>query len=248
MVMSSELLLHITEVSKRFSGIQALKKITLSVDKGETVALIGPNGAGKTTLFDIITGNLRADSGSVKFRDKEITKLSLSETARLGMVRVFQTPRVFAGLTVWENVLIGSKLRKGRGGDMTDRVKQLVDSAGLFKERDQVAASLPFGKKRFLELARALAVAPWMLLLDEPASGLSPEEQRKLVAFLHEELSGGNLHLLFIEHRLPLILELASRVAILNNGEKVFEGSVGESVTDNAIRELYTRGGYVPAT
>lgn len=240
-------LLQVSDVSKRFNGVHALKGVNLTLQRGETVALIGPNGAGKTTLFNVITGNLLPDSGSVTFCSKEISKSSMSDIARLGLVRVFQKPRVFPGLTVWENLLIGCTLRNRKDGQIKDRAGQLAESAGLYKERHQIAGSLPFGKKRFLELARALAVTPSLLLLDEPAAGLSPTEQDKLISIIQKELSDGKLHLLFIEHRSSVIAQLATRVVILSNGQKVFEGAAGESVTDEAIMELYTKVGHVSA-
>lgn len=241
-------LLQVSEVSKRFNGLHALKDVSLSMQSGETVALIGPNGAGKTTLFNVITGNLRPDTGSVKFCGKEITQLSMSDIARRGLVRVFQKPRVFPDLTVWKNLLIGCTVQNNNDGTMKDRVEQLVELSGLFKERNELAGSLPFGKKRFLELARALAVSPSLLLLDEPAAGLSPIEQDKLIKLILKEVVGGKLHLFFIEHRSAIISQLASRVIILSNGKKVFEGAVGQSVTDDAIRELYTKVGHVSAS
>jgi branched-chain amino acid transport system ATP-binding protein len=247
-VEGQQALLQVSDVSKRFNGLHALKGVNLTVRRGETVALIGPNGAGKTTLFNVVTGNFLPDSGSVRFHGQEITKSSMSDIARLGLVRVFQKPRVFPGLTVWENLLIGCSLRNGKDGQIKDYAGQLAESAGLYKERHQIAGSLPFGKKRFLEVARALAVDPSLLLLDEAAAGLSPAEQDKLICLIQKELSEGKLNLLFIEHRSTVIAQLATRVVILSNGQKVFDGVAGESVTDEAIRELYTKVGHVSAT
>jgi branched-chain amino acid transport system ATP-binding protein len=235
------LLLNISDVSKRFNGLHALKRISLSIRNGETIALIGPNGAGKTTLFNVITASLRPDSGSVIFRGKDITRLSVSDIARAGLVRVFQKPRIFPNLSVWENVEIGSAAQSTKNGRIAERTQELVQLAGLFTERNQLAGSLSFGKKRFLELIRALAVVPSLLLLDEPAAGLSPSEQDKLIILLKNKLFEGKLQLLFIEHRPSFIAELATRVVILNNGQKVFEGPAGDSVTDTAILTHYTR-------
>jgi branched-chain amino acid transport system ATP-binding protein len=242
-------LLHVSGVSKRFGGLNALSGVDLLIREGETVALIGPNGAGKTTLFNIITGNLRPDSGSIHFLSKEISGLPMQKVARLGLVRVFQKPRVFPKLSVWENVFIGATANEVSDGKKADdRVAELLAAAGLFDVRNSPAGALPFGQKRLLELARAMAAKPSLLLLDEPAAGLSPEEQGGLINFIKDALASKSLHVLFIEHRSVVISQLASKVVILSNGRKVFEGEAGQAVTEQAIEDLYIKVGYVART
>jgi branched-chain amino acid transport system ATP-binding protein len=239
-------LLQVSEVSKRFGGLKALDGVDLQIHEGETVAVVGPNGAGKTTLFNIITGGQRPDSGSVMFLGREISGLPMQEVARLGLVRVFQNPRVFPKLSVWDNVLIGATAKRVSGSSKAEHLaRELLTSARLYDQRNMPAGALTYGQKRLVELARALATEPSLLLLDEPAAGLSPEEQMWLIDFIKAALNSDSLHVLFIEHRSVVISQLATIVVILSNGRKVFEGASGLAVTESAIENLYIKAGYV---
>lgn len=243
----NDLLLQVSGVSKRFGGVQALKDIDVQMREGEVLALIGPNGAGKTTLFNVITGKHTPDSGSIFFRGQLINGLSLTEIARLGIIRVFQKPRVFLNLTVWENLIIGcSASIKDLHTQAEERAEMLLEQFGLTRDRLIPARGLPFGKKRYLELARALGARPYLLLLDEPAAGLSPEEQEMLVNYLRKAATSNGTHLLFIEHCYGVVSALATKVIILNGGQKVFEGPGESQATREAIETLYLRVSHAP--
>lgn len=235
-------LLHVSGISKQYGRAAALKNIDLLIWENDVTALVGPNGAGKTTLLNIISGWCRPDSGSVKFQGRETTGLSLAQTAKLGIIRVFQKPRVFPQLSVWENVLIGYEaIDHERCSERGERVSELLESVGMYEDRSTPAGSLPFGKKRFLELARALAVRPRLLLLDEPTAGLGPEEQDVLVKLLHNALTAAGVHLLFVEHSLRVVFALATKTILLNCGEKAYEGPAESNTAKEAIEEFYGR-------
>src|SRR5437763_2194503 len=214
-------LLRVEKVSKAFGAVRALEEVSLTINAGEPTAVIGPNGAGKTTLFNMISGVFSPDGGRVVFSGIDITGLSLQEVSRAGIVRVFQNPRVFDNLSVWENVLIGCEsIVPNHYKDAAHLATQLIEAAGLAKSRTFLAKSLTFADKRFLELARAIGRKPRLLLLDEPAAGLSVERQGDWVRFINTTISMTKTSLLFIEHCTAVVAALATRYVILNNGKK----------------------------
>jgi branched-chain amino acid transport system ATP-binding protein len=240
------LLLKVVGVSKTFGAHRALHNVSFDMEQGDRVALIGPNGAGKTTLVNIITGALQPDTGSVHFRGQDITGSTLAEAARRGIIRVFQKPRIFPNLSVWENVLIGCLASSGSASDEIEKqVNMLLEAVGLKEDKFTQAGSLTFANKRFLELIRAFGAKPHLLILDEPAAGLSPTGQELLVEFLNAALDANRSHLLFIEHSPAVISALATKYVILNSGVKVYEGIAKEEATEEAIDNLYVRGGHV---
>lgn len=236
------LALNAKHVCMSFGGIPALADVNLILDRGDVIALIGPNGAGKSTLLKIIAGSLRPDSGSIMLGDRELIGMSPAETARLGIVRVFQKPRVFSDLTVWDNALLGCLAQAHWSDDLARReVEGLLRSAGLLNDRALLAKSLSFGKKRVLEMARAIATRPQILLLDEPAAGLSPSEQASLIEYLRDSVCSKGIGLIFVEHSAAVIFALATKVVILTSGTKVYEGAADADATKEAFARHYSK-------
>jgi branched-chain amino acid transport system ATP-binding protein len=240
----SSALLRIEEVSKTFGSVRVLENISLIIQKGERTALIGPNGAGKTTLFNIISGVLAPDSGRIVFNGVDVTAQSLEQISNAGITRIFQKPRMFSDLSVWENVLIGCETG-AHNGNPELLATELIEQAGLTKMRTSPARSLTFADKRFLELARALGRRPRLLLMDEPAAGLSAEGQRRLVDFINATVSVTGTDFLLIEHCTSFVRALADRYVILRNGIKVFDGPANTETTTDALEQMYENVDYV---
>ena len=228
--------------------------ISFRVAEGETVSIIGPNGAGKTTVFNLITGFYRADRGSVRFFGKEITGMAPYKLPHLGMGRTFQNMRLFADLTVFENLLPGVLRRKGYNiystifrtehyyeaeGKAERKARELIDFFGLSGKEDFLAKNLPYGEQRRLELARALSIEPRLLLIDEPGAGMNPKEVMDLVDTLREVKKRFSLTLLVIEHQMGLVLNLSDRVVVMDFGEKIMEGPPDEVKKDKRVIEAY---------
>ncbi|GAA3141094.1 ABC transporter ATP-binding protein [Nonomuraea salmonea] len=246
-------MLEVTGVSRSFGGVYAVREVSLNVADGEVCGVIGPNGAGKSTLFNLITGHLTVDHGQISFLGRRVDRLPPHRRARLGMSIVFQAARVFHGMTVRENVMVGAHGRTDAGfvsaalrlprhrhdereiGEAADRALERV---GLAEWADRPADRLPIGQQRALQLARALCARPRLLLLDEPASGLRGEERERL-ATLVEELRADGLTILLIEHDVAFVTRLVDRVVVLDLGQVIADGPPAEVRADPLVLAAY---------
>ena len=247
-------LLSVSGLSINFGGLAALSGLDLEVGEGAIVALIGPNGAGKTTVFNVLTGLYRPSHGRVTFRGDDLLALAPHVIARRGIARTFQNTEVFRRLSVLDNVLIGrhAHLEGGvLGGALAlPRVRSeetrarrdaraLLDLVGLRAAAGVDAASLPLGHQKRLEMARALAAEPALLLLDEPAGGLNPTETRELMGLIRRLRDERSLTILLVEHDMQLVMGISDRVTVLDHGRRIAEGEPREISRDPAVIEAY---------
>jgi ABC-type branched-subunit amino acid transport system ATPase component len=232
-------MLRVESLVKHFAGVQALDGVDLTVGTGEIVGLIGPNGSGKTTFINVVTGALPANGGRILFAERDISRLPTDRRVQLGIGRTFQNVRLWRRLTVWEHLWI-ARPPQGRGaaGGGHERLDELLRFAGLRQRRDDLAGSLSLGEQRRLEMARALATEPRVLLLDEPVAGLTADEIQTfldLVRAMREQGRG----ILLVEHNMDVLMAITDRVAVLNFGRKIAEGIPGEVQRDPVVQEAY---------
>lgn len=252
-------LLEIKNVSKSFGGIVACHSVSFSVSAGQVMGLIGPNGAGKTTVFNLITGVYQPTSGQVIFKGKENGRQRPDQLSNLGMARTFQNIRLFNNLSTLDNVRIALGRRAEYGlldalfltpstrraeARIRQEAMEYLALVGLAKKADHRADSLPYGLQRKLEIARALALKPRLLLLDEPAAGMNPEESLDLVDLIRTLHQKFHLTILLIEHHMDVVMELCDRIVVLNFGEKLAEGTPAEIQSDPAVLKAYLGEGY----
>jgi branched-chain amino acid transport system ATP-binding protein len=232
------LLLELTKLSKSFGGLQAVKGVDLEIHQDEIFGLIGPNGSGKTTIFNLISGALRPTGGSIKFREEEITHLKPHEICKRGIARTFQIARPFADVTVRKNVMIGA-LNKApdvsKAARITDEVLSITN---LLDKKDANGKNLTIPERRRLELARSLATKPELLMLDEPMAGLNPTEIEEMSELLRQIRKMG-ITIFIIEHVLQAIMTLSNRIAVLNYGEKIAQGTPEEIGANHRVVEAY---------
>lgn len=246
-------MLTITSLSRHFGGVYALRRVSLHIRAGELRGIIGPNGAGKSTLLHLISGHLLPDEGTIAVRDEHVEQLMPHERAGRGISIVFQGARIFRGMTVLENVMVGAHCRTRHGfleavlaapGQVReerlirDIARESLERVGLGALADRPAESLPIGQQRSMQVARALAAAPAVLLLDEPASGLRGAERREFAALLGR-LRGEGLTMLLIEHDVALVTSVADRVTVLVLGEVIAEGAPAAVCRDEAVIAAY---------
>ncbi len=246
-------LLDVTNLSKSFGGVKALDGVSFTVAPGEIVGLIGPNGAGKTTCFNLINGLMPPTAGSVSLAGEDLTGLPPYRRAGRGLARTFQNIQLFGGMTVLENVLTGNHQRQGVGPLLAlwpglkvrraeararERSRELLHLVALEEKEDTPAEALAYGEQRRLEIARALAQEPQLLLMDEPAAGLNPRETEDLMALL-EELRGLGITLLVIEHDMTLVMGISHRVVVLDQGQVIAAGPPREIRRDPRVIEAY---------
>jgi len=238
--MSQAPILQVQDVSKRFGGLQALAHITFDLPQGEILGLIGPNGAGKTTLFNCINGIYPPEEGRLVFQGQDITGLKPYHIARRGVARTHQIVQPLEELTVMENVMVGSCFgHEQRSLGESERIAdEVLGFVGLVGRRDQLAASLNVAQKKRLELARALAARPFLLLLDEVLAGLNPTEIAEMVDVVRQIRDRG-VTILIIEHVMHALMNVSDRVIVLDYGEQIAEGTPGEVANDPKVIEAY---------
>ena len=240
-------MLDVRDLSKSFDGFQALSGVSLSVPRGSISAIIGPNGAGKTTLFNLITGHLRPDAGSVSFKNREITGIAPHDLCRLGMGRSFQRTNIFPRLTVFQNIQAAFLSHRGRGWNLLasvdrfyrDETEALLVSVGLVGKAGEVAGFLSHGNQKQLELGITLALEPEILLLDEPTAGMSAQETRESIRLIERIARERGLTLLFTEHDMEVVFAIAQRITVLHQGEVIADGTPEEVRRHPEVRRVY---------
>ena len=246
-------ILELTNLSKRFGGLLAVDNVSLHIKRGEVFALIGPNGAGKTTLFNNVTGLFQPTSGSVVFDGRDITGSRPHTVARLGIARTFQNIRLFSYMSSLDNVRVGRHVRmhaklwdslfklpaeRQEEERVTEEALALLRFVGIAHQANQYARNLPYGQQRRLEIARALATDPKLLLLDEPAAGFTPQEKVELMRLVEKILDRG-ITVFLIEHDMKLVMGISQRIVVLDHGEKIAEGAPEEVRKDARVIEAY---------
>lgn len=247
-------MLEVSNLSISFGGLKAVSEFNLTIKKGQLYGLIGPNGAGKTTVFNMLTGVYKADTGSIILDGTNITKMSTIEANRAGIARTFQNIRLFKELSVIDNVKVGLhnnhsystfegvfrlpkyfKVEK----EIEERALELLKVMGLEEERDVIASNLPYGKQRKLEIARALATDPKLLLLDEPAAGMNPNETAELMDTIRFVRENFDMTILLIEHDMKLVSGICEEVTVLNFGQELAHGKTSDVLNDPRVITAY---------
>ena len=246
--------LEVEKLEKSFGGVKAVDGISFIVEEGEAVGIIGPNGAGKTTVFNLITGFYRVDKGRVLFSGKNITRTPPYKLPHLGIARTFQNLRLFSSLTVFENILspilrrdgynVGSSVFRTtdyfiKESKAEEKARGLIEFFQLTGKEDYQASSLPYGDQRRLEIARALALEPKLLLIDEPGAGMNPKEIQDLLQTLKEVKKRFSLSIVIIEHQMGLVMNISDKVVVMDFGEKIMEGTPAEVKRDKRVIEAY---------
>jgi branched-chain amino acid transport system ATP-binding protein len=242
-------------VTKEFGGLVAVSDVTLDIPKGSIVSLIGPNGAGKTTLFNMLTGLYKVSAGRIVFEAKDITTSRPDQITAMGVARTFQNIRLFGAMSAIENVMIGrhARMRAGVFGsivrppwvkreerDVRSRARELLSYVGLRPNAfDHLSKQLSYGDQRRVEIARALASEPKLLLLDEPTAGMNPQESSSLTSFMRKMRDELELTILLIEHDMKVVMDVSERITVLNHGEKIAEGPPAEVRADAQVIEAY---------
>ncbi len=248
----SENVLHIEHLTMRFGGVVAVNDLSMDINQGEIVALIGPNGAGKTTAFNMVTGVYQPTEGRIFLSGKDITGKRPDEITKLGVARTFQNIRLFSSMTVFDNVLTAHHLRRtsnfltatfrlnmAEEKKMRAETERLLKEVGLWELKDEQATSLPYGKQRLLEIARALATEPRLLLLDEPAAGMNPQETEELGEFIKEIKDKFHLTVFLIEHHMNLVMGISDRIYVIDFGKQIAEGTPAQVQDDPAVIAAY---------
>ncbi len=231
-------MLEVRDLTKRFGGLVANDRISLHVDRGEIVGLIGPNGAGKTTLFSCISGTERATTGQVLFEGKDLVGSTPEAICRRGIARTFQIVRTFRDMTVLENVMVGALLRAANVRQARAAAVDVLDLTGLSSKRDVLGSELTIADRKRVELARALATGPKLLMLDEAMAGLNPRERQQAVELVRQAHAQG-ISILMVEHVMEVIMPISDRVVVLTSGRKLVEGRPEAVARDEAVIKAY---------
>lgn len=238
-------LLQLKHVMKRFGGLVATNDVSFDVDEGEVVFIIGPNGAGKTTLFNLISGYLTPDSGEVVYQGQNLVGMKPYQTTRLGIGRTFQIVKPLPSLTVRENVMLGSFLHAPKRAEASRKADEVLKFLGLTTRAEQLASGLPLAQRKLLEVARALATGAKLLLLDEVMAGLNPTESAEIVALLKRLKDFGVTAVGGVEHIMRVVMALATRVVVIDQGAKLAEGAPYTVVHDPRVVEAYLGSKYM---
>lgn len=248
---------EVNNLGKQFGGLKALQELTFTVEKSEIFAVIGPNGAGKSTLFNCINGLYRPDSGNIIFKNEDITTLNTHDIARRGISRTFQNLELFENMTTMENLMLGRHMHMESGllssagmlwrGSKAARdeiknrenVERIIDLLELQSIRDKFVSHLPYGAKKMVELGRALASEPELLLLDEPAAGLTSDEKEELVFWLRDIRDELGITIIMIEHNMQMVSEISDRLLAINFGKKLVQGTVSEVTSHPEVIKAY---------
>lgn len=246
--------LRMENVVMKFGGVVAANDLNIEVEKGKIVALIGPNGAGKTTAFNVITGVYSPTSGNVYLNDEKINGLTPDKITNRGIARTFQNIRLFSNLTVLDNILIANHLQvksdfvssalrmpwaKKEETAMREKSEMLLNKLGLLHLKNEISSSLPYGEQRKLEIARALATDAKLLLLDEPAAGMNPQETNELTSFIHTIRDEFGLTVFMIEHHMDLVMEISDKIYVLDFGQLIAEGTPDEIKNNPRVIKAY---------
>lgn len=249
-------ILQVQNVNKSFAGLRALNDVNLTVERGSVHAIIGPNGAGKSTLLNCFVGRLTPDVGSVMFDGHSLIGRTPHEINQVGVVRVFQTPEIFADLTLLENVMIPTFARRDGAfainawsrtdaqAEVREKAEHMLEEVGLIAKKDMIAGSLSRGDKRRLELAMCLVQDPKLLLLDEPTAGMSRADTNNTIDLL-QRIGGGNVTKIIIEHDMHVVFSLASRISVLAQGTVIAEGDPASIKGDPRVQEAYLGGAHL---
>jgi branched-chain amino acid transport system ATP-binding protein len=247
-------LLRVNRLTKSFHGLLAVHNYSLQLRPGEILGIIGPNGAGKTTVFNLVTGYLRPTNGAIQFRDHDITHLPPNKIARLGIGRTFQNIRLFHSMTVLENVKTAQQLHApdnlfstllswpsfvARERQLTQRALEQLALFDLDSQANVPAVSLPYGDQRRLEIVRALALQPRLLLLDEPTAGMNPQESMEVLHLIRRIRDQSDLTIIIVEHNMPVVMQLCERIQVLNYGEIIAEGPPDQIRANPQVIEAY---------
>lgn len=231
-------LLEVKGLTKRFGGLIAVNDFNVKLDKGEIVALIGPNGAGKTTAFSTIAGFYKPEAGKVMFKEHDITGMHPDQICKLGLVRTFQVVRPFQSLTVLDNVMVGAYARTNDDKIARKKARETLEYLEMSHLENQIASGLPIAGRKRLEIARALATNPEVLLLDETMAGLRPVETDEVIALVRK-ISESGTAILLVEHVMRVVMSLAKRIVVLHHGEKIAEGTPAEITKNQQVIDAY---------
>ncbi|MEP0804141.1 MAG: ABC transporter ATP-binding protein [Chloroflexota bacterium] len=247
-------LLETKDVIKRFGGLTAVNKMNFTLEKGQIASIIGPNGAGKTTFFNTLTGIYKPEEGSIEFNGHSLVGLRPDQVAERGIARTFQNIRLFGSMTVIENILVGMHTQlKQRGTDILfrtktfheeeaeaeARAKELMDYVGLKNVGNELARNLPYGGQRRIEIARALAANPTLILLDEPTAGMNPNETEEAIKLFRRIRDERGVTVLLIEHDMRVVMNISERISVMDYGEKIAEGTPAQIRSNQRVIEAY---------